>query len=191
MSDYKVRIRIGTLDDAPELVRIYEPYVLNHPYTFETEVPTPEQYKERLQKVLKFFPLFVLEREDGHIIGFTYSSFYHTRPAYQWVTETTIYIEEGNHRKGYASMLYKPLLAALKDQGFVEAFALLGCPNAPSAKFHLKQGFEFRYLLPKIGFKNGSWCDVECYGLQLNERTPNPKPPVPFNTLDAYKYLSL
>ena len=185
-----LRLRLGSIEDAPRMVEIYAPYVLHHPFTFEIEVPTVDEYKQRLRKVQEFFPIFVLE-EDGRVVGFSYASFYHARLAYRWDAETTIYIEEGRHRKGYASILYSALLPCLKDQGFVEAYAVLGCPNDPSEKFHARFGFERRAVLPKTGFKCGHWWDVVFYVKQLNEKTETPSEPVPFSSLDPKKYLKM
>ena len=186
-----VHLRYATIDDAPQIVRIYAPYVLNHPYTFELEVPSVEEYKERIKDIMKFFPFFVLEEENGHILGYSCAHYYHPRMAYQWEVETTIYIEEGHHRKGYGSILYKPLLAALKEQGFMEALAILGCPNDPSVNFHKKLGFELRWSMPKMGFQLGEWHDVTYLSYKLNEKVDHPKDPVAFNTLDASKFLKI
>ena len=106
---------------------------------------------------MQFFPFFLLE-EDGVPVGYAYAHFFHPRKAYQWVCETTIYVERNHHKKGYASMLYGKLLDALKKQGFCEAIAILGCP--------LDQ-----------------WHDVKWYGLELRKHEKNPAEPVPYSAI--------
>ena len=50
------KIRPVTLADAPELVKIYAPYVKKTAITFEYEVPTTEEFAGRIEKPLQRFP---------------------------------------------------------------------------------------------------------------------------------------
>jgi hypothetical protein len=50
-----------TRADAPRIIEIYSYYVLNTPATFETEVPTDDDYERRIERIIKFFPFFVIE----------------------------------------------------------------------------------------------------------------------------------
>ena len=58
----KYTLRMATLDDAKELVSIYEYYVKETAITFEYEVPTVEEFRERIENTLKKFPYLVVER---------------------------------------------------------------------------------------------------------------------------------
>ena len=177
-----VVLRLATTDDAAAIVEIYAPYVADSCVTFETEVPTVEEYRGRMEKIMEFFPFYVLEAE-GEIVGYAYAHFFHERRAYQWLCETTIYVKQGQQRKGYAGRLYQALLAALKAQGFCDAIAVLGCPNVPSERLHEHMGFALTMTYPKAGYKLGEWHDVEYYVLKLNPRDDVPCDPVPFRQL--------
>ena len=109
-------IRLASPEDAAAVVSIYAPYVTDTSVTFEYDVPSVEEYRRRIEEIMQFFPFFLLE-EDGVPVGYAYAHFFHPRKAYQWVCETTIYVERNHHKKGYASMLYGKLLDALKKQG--------------------------------------------------------------------------
>lgn len=114
------------------------------------------------------------------------------RKAYQWVCETSIYIKTGYTQKGGGALLYGKLLTAVKQQGFVKAYAILGCPNEDSEIFHKKMGFSLEASLAKIGYKFNSWHDTKYYVLELNSfhdhnglpeplayRRSKPAPPLP------------
>ena len=92
-----VVIRNVTLEDAAAIVEIYAPYVLHTGISFETEVPTVEEYRRRIQKTTEFFPFFVLE-EDGIVVGYSYAHFFRERKAYQWQVEPSIYVRQDKHR---------------------------------------------------------------------------------------------
>ena len=174
-----VVIRNATPQDAAAIVDIYAPYVLETGVTFETEVPTVENYRSRIEKTLEFYPFFVLE-EDGEILAYTCAHAYHERAAYRWMCETTIYVRKDRHRSGYARMLYEKLIDALKKQGICEAVAILGCPNVPSERFHEHMGFALTATFEKMGHKLGRWYDVKFYNLILNPRAEQPAEPVPY-----------
>ena len=81
-------------------------------------------------------------------------------------------------------MLYTKLLANLKQQGFVKAYAILGCPNEGSEMFHEKMGFSLEATLPKIGYKLGSWHDIKYYSFELNTYHDNMPEPLEYRQIN-------
>ena len=175
-------LRIAAPGDAPALLSIYTPYVTGSCYTFETEPPTEEEFRERMRGIQRFFPYLVLE-ENGEILGYAYAHFFHERRAYQWLCETTIYVRQDCHRNGCATRLYNALLRILAAQGFCDAVAVLGCPNLPSERFHEHMGFALEMTYPQAGYKQGAWHDVKYYVKHLTARQEQPGDPVPFDSL--------
>lgn len=175
-------LRIAAPGDAPALLAIYTPYVTGSCYTFETEPPTEEEFRERMRGIQRFFPYLVLE-EDGEILGYAYAHFFHERRAYQWLCETTIYVRRDCHRNGCATRLYNALLRILAAQGFCDAVAVLGCPNLPSERFHEHMGFALEMTYPQAGYKQGAWHDVKYYVKHLTARQEQPSAPAPFASL--------
>lgn len=49
-------IRIAKPEDAEELLKIYAPYVKHTAITFEYEVPTVEEFRDRIEHILKRHP---------------------------------------------------------------------------------------------------------------------------------------
>lgn len=56
--DLKIRIRPAKPEDAEKLLVIYAPYVEQTAITFEYEVPTVEEFRERIHNTLKKVSLF-------------------------------------------------------------------------------------------------------------------------------------
>ena len=63
--DLKIRIRPATPEDAEKLLAIYEPYVEQTAITFEYEVPTVEEFRERIHNTLKKYPYLVAEHVES------------------------------------------------------------------------------------------------------------------------------
>ena len=85
------RIRIATPDDAEELLGLYAPYVRDTTISFETEVPTVDEFRARIEEHLENTCHLVLEDADaGRAAGFAYNSTFRARPAYRWASETSI-----------------------------------------------------------------------------------------------------
>jgi len=53
--------RFATEDDAEKILKIYKPYIENTTITFEYEVPTIEEFRERIRETLEEYPYIVCE----------------------------------------------------------------------------------------------------------------------------------
>ena len=73
MPDTAVTIRTAEEADAAALLSIYAPYVEKTAITFEYEVPTVREFKNRIASTLKRYPYLAAVR-DGRILGYAYAS---------------------------------------------------------------------------------------------------------------------
>lgn len=176
-------IREARINDAGELSELYKYYVDNFPYSFEYVAPSAEEFSKRISDILIKFPFFVCEN-DGEILGFAYAHQFKERKAYQWICETSIYSKYGCTQNGVGTMLYAKLIPALKNQGFVKAYAVLGCPNEGSEIFHKKMGFSLVATLPDIGYKLGSWHDIKYYVFELNAFSDDMPEPLEYGQIN-------
>ena len=55
------RFRRATEDDAAQLLTIYAPYVVDSAISFEYEVPSEEDFKQRIRSIAAEYPYFVCE----------------------------------------------------------------------------------------------------------------------------------
>ena len=124
-------IRLAVASDAPGILEIYRPFIEATPVSFETEVPTVAQMEGRIAATLRFAPWLVCTDARG-VVGYAYAARYRERAAYQWCVEASLYVREGDRRRGVGRSLYRSLFALLRLQGFRAANAVITLPNAAS-----------------------------------------------------------
>jgi L-amino acid N-acyltransferase YncA len=145
--------------DAAACAAIYAPYVTDTAITFETHPPSPADMAERIAAASRTHAWLVLE-EEGRVVGYAYGVPLHSRAAYRWACEVSVYLEVGRRRTGGGRALYDVLLSRLVDRGFRIAVAGMTLPNDASVGLHRVMGFEHVGTYRRIGFKNGTWHDV-------------------------------
>jgi phosphinothricin acetyltransferase len=177
------QIRLATPEDAAGILAIYAPYIQNTSYTFETEVPSVQEFAERIRSYLVNWPWLVWE-EEGKVAGYAYGARYRERVAYQWCTESSIYMHDDFQKAGIGRKLYATLIEILKRQGFRNVYAVINLPNEKSVAFHEKSGFTHFATYEQVGYKLGKWKNVGWWRLVLNEFGDEPAAPVKFSALD-------
>jgi len=173
-----LEIRRATPPDAVAIAAIYGWYVDNSVATFETHAPDCAAMLARITHIMPHYPFVVAER-DGQLLGYAYAGRLYERAAYRWTVENTVYVAPEGHRQGVARMLYRTLLDALAQQGFVSAIGKITLPNPASIALHERFGFVRRGVLEQVGFKHGAWHDVGLYQLDLCQRAAAPEEPRP------------
>ncbi|MFI1745849.1 GNAT family N-acetyltransferase [Thalassobellus sediminis] len=159
-------IRKVHIDDAQELLNIYNYYVLNTVITFDLEVSKLNSFTKKIIDIKAEFP-FIVYQEAGEILGYAYGSKFRARPAYNYTVETTVYVKHGAHGKQIGTKLYKELLKLLKQSHFHIALGVLTIPNEPSIKLHEKFGFNQVAHLKEAGLKFGKWHDIGFWQLKF------------------------
>ncbi|MBO6014850.1 MAG: GNAT family N-acetyltransferase [Oscillospiraceae bacterium] len=170
-----IEIRSAALSDADRLLEIYEPYVRSTAVSFEYEVPTPEEFRERIRNTLKKYPYLVLVK-DGRIEGYAYAGVFKGRAAYDWACETTIYLDRGVQKCGLGRMLYEALETELKKMGILNLYACIAYPETEdeyltvnSAAFHDHLGYRMVGVFKKCAYKFGRWYDMVWMEKMLGE----------------------
>jgi len=182
-------IRIATPDDAEELLNIYAPYVEKTAISFEYEVPSVDEFRERIENILKKYPYIVLEDEDG-IAGYAYCGAFKTRAAYDWAVETTIYLKESKKGLGYGKALYEKLEELLKKQNIINMNACIATCDVEdeyltngSSRFHEKMGYRLVGEFYKCGFKFNTWYNMVWMEKMIGEHSSNTSKMIPFSEL--------
>lgn len=179
-------IRIASDADASSILDIYAPYIRDTSFTFETEIPTLDSFKERINSYLQNWPWLVCEI-NGMIAGYAYAGRHRERIAYQWSVESSVYVHDDHQREGVGRALYTALIEILKLQGYRNLYAVINLPNDKSVAFHEKLGFEYFATYKNVGYKLGRWKNVGWWELQLNEYSPEPLPPIKFSEMNRNK----
>lgn len=177
-----MKIRLATLKDAPALQKIYAPYVEQTPITFEYEVPTEEEFANRMANILPNYP-YLLAEEKGEILGYAYASAFKARAAYAWSVETSIYVKTGVHKQGVGTALYRELERLLAKQNICNLCACIAYPNPPSIAFHERFGYKTIAHFTRSGYKQNAWHDMIWMEKELCPHAIPPLPFIPFSQL--------
>ena len=144
----RLTVRMATPDDAAAVVTLYNWYVTHGTQTFQYELSTEEEYRQNIADVLEKAPFLVAYTADGRLAGYACAHPWHTRRAFAWDVETTVYCAPDVLGQGTGRKLYRALLDLLRRQGYHNAFALVTRPNPQSDAFHKALGFT-RYGVEK------------------------------------------
>lgn len=159
-------IRNAEPDDAGRLLKIYAHYVKNTAITFETAVPSLDEFRNRIKHTLEKYPYLVLEEE--HVVrGFAYAGVFKDRAAYSRSCEMTIYLDHAAQGRGYGRALYESLENELKNRGILNLYACIGDPvtedeylTRNSEQFHSHMGYVKVGEFHKCGYKFGRWYNM-------------------------------
>ena len=142
-----ITIRSACPEDAGAILNIYRYYVERTAISFEITVPTEDEIRRRIEKVLTAFPYLVAE-QNGTVIGYAYAGPFIPREAYAHCAEVSIYISRENTHSGIGRRLYEELFRKLKERGITNVYACIGIPEQEdeyltnnSPLFHAHMGF--------------------------------------------------
>ncbi len=159
-------IRLACESDAEAIREIYAPYVLETCITFETHVPSVDEFRSRIARTLESHPYFVAEL-DGEVVGYCYAGFFRPRTAYRYSIETSVYLRGDIKGGGLGRRLYELLEEVLRMQGVTNAYACIAsseppCEQAPdtSRLFHEHLGYKLVGTFRKCGYKFDRWFDM-------------------------------
>lgn len=167
MSD--VAIRAAERRDLPDLLAIYNHYVVNTPITFDLEPRTLAQRQEWLDGFAASgkYRCFVALREERPI-GWSCSGRFKEKAAYDTSVETSVYLAPNETGKGLGRRLYQKLFAALSNEDIHRAFGGVTLPNDASVGLHKALGFEHAGTYREIGRKFGKYWDVALFLRKMN-----------------------
>lgn len=192
MKSANVTLRVVTPDDARELLSIYAPYVEETAISFEYDVPTVEEFRRRIEDVLRFYPYLAAVDEAGNILGYAYTHTFIPRAAYDHCAETTIYIRKDQRRSGLGRIFYRALEELSLAQNIYNLYACIGEPIEPdehltdnSIRFHEHLGFRRVGVFERCGYKFGRFYNMVWAEKLLCAPGSEVKAVLPFSALDS------
>ena len=184
MSDIKLRPAVP--EDAGALLAVYAPYVTDTAVSFETEVPSVEEFRKRIETISSFYPYIVAEK-NGKAVGYAYASAFKNRPAYDWDTENTIYIAKDMRRAGIGRMLLEKLEEILGAMNITNSNACIASVDGDdeylthdSIDFHSRMGYSLVGCFHKCGYKFFRWYDMVWMEKLIGEHREIQPPVIPF-----------
>ena len=154
-------VRPASAADLAAIQSIYAHHVLHGLASFEEVPPSVQEMRTRYDNIAAGgFPYFVAE-EAAEVLGYGYCTLYRTRSAYRYALEDSVYVREGQHRKGIGRTILAELIARCEQLGYRQMIAVIGdSGQAPSIGLHASLGFLRAGTLRSIGFKFGRWVDT-------------------------------
>ena len=161
MSNSSFHIRPAQLSDIPDILNIYSYHVLYGTATFEEEVPSLENMRNRFTQITQASYPYIVAEENGVVIGYAYLSSYRPRKAYRFTVEDSIYLHKDHLSKGLGSALLQRLIAEAEQGPWRLMIAVIGdSQNHGSIKLHEKLGFTLTGIEPASGYKFNRWIDT-------------------------------
>ena len=154
-----IRIRLATTSDLDRINEIYNHYVLHSTCTYQEEPHTAEERVRWFHEHGPLHPVTVAEVGE-RIVGWGSLSRFHSRSAYRFSTENSIYVDHTWHRKGIGGRLLADLIERARQAGHHTIVAGIDGEQSASVAIHAKYGFERVAHLRHVGFKFNRWLDV-------------------------------
>jgi len=104
---------------------------------------------------------FRVAERDGALAAYAYAGPFHTRSAYRFTVENSVYVAKERAREGIGTLIMRRLIRECEARGMRQMIARIGdSDNAASIRLHRKLGFRRVGELSQVGFKFGRWWDV-------------------------------
>jgi L-amino acid N-acyltransferase YncA len=165
-------VRAAAAADFPAIAAIYAHHVQTGLASFEEMPPSADELLRRFQAVrARALPWNVAEL-DGRLAGYCYASPYHSRSAYRFTVQDSVYVDDGCSGRGAGTALLQSVLDACTAQGYRQMIAVVGdSANEASLRLHARLGFRTIGQALRVGVKFGRWVDVVHMQRPLGEQT--------------------
>ncbi len=138
-----------------EVARIYADGIKTGNATFETDVPSWEQWDRTHVAEHRFVAL-----RDGAVVGWVAVSPVSDRCAYGGVVENSLYVDERAHGQGVGRLLLERLIASTEHAGIWTIQTGIFPENETSVRLHERVGFDVVGRRKRLGKLHGVWRDV-------------------------------
>jgi phosphinothricin acetyltransferase len=157
----EIQVRAASKADIPRLTEIYNHYVLNTAVTFDLEPYTVERRAIWLEQfALSGRYRLLIAQQEGRIIGYTGTTRFRAKAAYDTTVETTIYCAPESNGKRIGSRLYSVLFETIASEDIHRIVAGYTLPNPGSEALHKRFGFLPAGIFRENGRKFSRYWDV-------------------------------
>jgi L-amino acid N-acyltransferase YncA len=146
-------VRDLTPDDWAEVAAIYHDGMRDGMATFETEVPSWENWSAA-------HTLRVVAELDERVIGWAALGPVSSRWAYRGVAESSVYVARDHHGRGVGRRLMERLIEKSERAGVWTIQTSIFPENAASLRLHHRVGFRVVGVRRAIAKRDGLWRDT-------------------------------
>lgn len=163
-----LKFRNAELADLNKIVAIYNSTVASRMVTADVEeVPVESKVQWFNEHNPETRPLWMVEENDGQIVGWVSFSSFHERPAYSGTVEVSIYLDESSRGKGYGKTILQYCIDNAGKFGVNNLVALIFLHNEPSLKLFRHFGFEDWGTLPDVAVLDGIERSLKILGKRI------------------------
>ena len=119
-------VRPASAADFAAIHSIYAYHVLHGLASFEETPPSLEELCRRYDDVIARGLPYLVAEEAGQVLGYGYCTPYRTRSAYRYALEDSVYVKEGQHRKGIGRAILAELITRCERLGYRQLIAVIG-----------------------------------------------------------------
>jgi len=139
----------------PEVSRIYADGISTGDATFETDVPSWDDWDRSHLSEHRFVAL-----RGGAVVGWVAVRTVSERCVYDGVVENSVYVDERVRGSGVGRLLLERLIASTEAAGIWTIQTGIFPENEPSLRLHQRVGFELVGRRKRLGKLHGAWRDV-------------------------------
>ena len=151
----EVRVDAFTAGDWPAVNAIYAEGIETRNATFETNVPTWDEWDAAHLSEGR-----VVARRDGEVVGWAALTPASGRCVYRGVAENSVYVARGARSQGVGHALLNELVRQSEAAGIWTIEAGVFPENLASLRLHLSCGFRVVGVRERLGRLDGAWRDV-------------------------------
>lgn len=158
-------IRDAQEKDIPDILEIFNFYVLNSTSSFDCKPESIEQraqwFQDHKRKGLPVFVMVEFDPQNGQeqIVGFASLSYLHERAGHLTL-EPSMYLANGIRQRGIGRIFMNHLMKAAEDAGSHSMVIHAVSENHASIGLAKVNGFELVGQIEEAGQKFGRWLDV-------------------------------
>jgi L-amino acid N-acyltransferase YncA len=149
-------------DDYPAVAGVFAEGIATGLATFETSVPTWEDWDAGHLREHRF-----VAELDGEVVGWVAVVPYSRRAVYRGVGEESVNVAERARGRGVGRALLEAVIESARDGGLWTLQAGIFPDNLPSLELHRRLGFREIGVRERIGQLDGVWRDVTLLELRL------------------------
>lgn len=159
METVAVTIRPARSEDAQAICDIYNEGIEDGDATLETRLRTGDEQRTWLAARSERHPVVVAER-GGAIVGWGSLNAFNPRPAYDHVTEFSVYVARSARGSGVGRVVLEELVVIAGVIGYHKMVLAAFLWNAPGMALYERVGFRRVGVYREQGLLEGKWVDT-------------------------------
>ncbi len=162
-------LRHATVEDLPEIIKIYNEAIKDGISTADSKVVTTEEKMEWFNEHDELHPILVKEYHGRIIAWISIQPFYANLFAYRHSARINIFIDKNFQGKKLGQQFLTEAIEEAKEHNIKTLLALIFADNIPSLKLFKKLGFKEWGNLSRVATIDKTDKDLLVLGIRIQE----------------------